>query len=377
MINRLKSYLKSDYDTLNKIEISRAKLLANLEYLASLQPGAAIWPVLKANAYGHGIKEVAQILSKSLAPVVIVDSFPEAQIVYDNFSGEVLISGEMSLDVYKYLKWRKTMVVVYNLKTIKYLAQNFPGARVHLFYNSGLNREGFDDPAEFMKMAQQYLQKLAVVGFMSHLTSAEEDGPENARQLAKFWSALEIIKSYGYQPEFIHIGNSAGLFTISDQRLNVWRTGLSFYGYSLLDSTNINFPKVQKLQPALRVLSTVIAKHQIASGEGVSYNHRYRADTATSIAVMPFGYFEGLPRDLSKLAKFKINNELVEIAGTICMNLCCLDTRELKCKVGDRVEIISSNKADFNSLDNLAKISQKIPYELLTNLKNNIRREVV
>ena len=97
MLSRLRQVLKPRYETLNTIEITAQTLIANYNFLASLQLGAEIYPVLKSNAYGHGLKEVCQILNKTKAKTVVVDSFPEAQIAYKNFQGQVLILSEMPL----------------------------------------------------------------------------------------------------------------------------------------------------------------------------------------------------------------------------------------------------------------------------------------
>lgn len=104
MIDFIRKIVKAKYQTLNTVEIIKNNLLQNIEYLYSLQKQAEIFPVLKSNAYGHGLKEVCQILNSSKVKMVAVDSFPEAQIVYSNFKGKVLFLNEMPLKVYKYVK---------------------------------------------------------------------------------------------------------------------------------------------------------------------------------------------------------------------------------------------------------------------------------
>ena len=85
MFNKLRQAFKLNYETLNRLEIKKAAVLANYEALKKQQPEAAIFPVLKSNAYGHGLKELAQILNETDTPIVAVDSFPEAQIVKKYF----------------------------------------------------------------------------------------------------------------------------------------------------------------------------------------------------------------------------------------------------------------------------------------------------
>lgn len=110
LINWLRQLTKANYDTLNRIEINKAAILENLELLQQEQKGLELIPVLKSNAYGHGLKELATILNETKVKMVAVDSYPEAQIVYRYFRGKVLIIGEMPPDAYKYLRWNRTEV---------------------------------------------------------------------------------------------------------------------------------------------------------------------------------------------------------------------------------------------------------------------------
>ena len=122
MIQFIKQLIKPKYDTLNVVKIKADNLLANFNYLSSLQERAEIFPVLKSNAYGHGLKEVCQILDKSKAKMLAVDSYPEAQIAYKYFKGKVLIIGEMPLKAYSYTKINRSEFVVYSSDLLKYLA---------------------------------------------------------------------------------------------------------------------------------------------------------------------------------------------------------------------------------------------------------------
>jgi len=380
MLSRLRQVLKPRYEALNTIEINSKTLSANYNFLVSLQPSAEIYPVLKSNAYGHGLKEVCQILNRTKAKTVVVDSFPEAQIVYKNFKGQVLILSEMPLAVYKYCKPGRTEFGVYNLATIKYLAENLPGVKIHLFFNSGMNREGIADIEKFLETAGKWLKKLEVVGFCSHLASREVDSSLNNFQEEKFFSALEILKNHGFNPPQVHLGNSAGIFTLADSRLTVFRAGLAFYGYNVFRPEHPAFGQAENLKPALRFLSTIKGKQNLEAGETVSYNETYRADKNTAIALVPVGYYEGLDRRLSNQAEFKVLASqpfMAKIAGRVCMNLVCLDCGQNEFGVGDQVELFSVKPTDLNSLRNLANISQTIIYELLARLAANIHRELI
>lgn len=106
---------------MNTIWLRKKILLQNLEYLQSLQPQAAIFPVLKSNAYGHGLKHIAQIFAKTNVPYLTVDSYPEYVVVKKYSHLPILLLGETLLDNYKKFDHKQTTFCVYNFGTIRYL----------------------------------------------------------------------------------------------------------------------------------------------------------------------------------------------------------------------------------------------------------------
>lgn len=374
MINFFRQIIRPRYEPLNQIEIIKQSLLDNFSYLSSLQSGAEIFPVLKSNAYGHGLKEVARILNKTSAKMVAIDSFPEAQIVYKNFKGKVLFLNEMPLKAYRYSLFKRSEFCVYNSATLKYLAKHHPGVKIHLFYNSGMNREGISDIKLFLTENKKYLHRVQIVGFCSHLMASDSDSEMNGRQESSFMNALNVLNQNKIFPTWVHLGNSAGIFVLHNKRLTAFRAGLALYGHNPLPGVNNN------LKPALRAISTVTGCQSLKKGDKVSYNGRYEALNDTQIALVPFGYYEGLDRRLSNQAQFLIhgkNDFIAKIAGVVSMNLVCLDAGSNKFKIGDRVELISALVDSPNSIKNLANISQTIPYEQLVRLQSNIHRKVV
>lgn len=381
IISKIKQLLKPKYDSLNKIEISEEAILENYQLLKKEQPGAAIFPVLKSNAYGHGLKELCLILNKSEAPLVIVDSFPEAQIAYRYFKRKILILGEMPIKAYSYCSLKRTEFCVYNRESLKSLAL-LGRAKIHLFVNSGMNREGIKDLSNFLKENQDLLKKVEVVGFCSHLAASEDFTDEsNSQQLEKFLNDLKNLKANGYNPTWIHLGNSAAVFSLKNKELTAFRSGIALYGYNPFSQDSIFFNQAENLKPALKLISTIVSVQDLEIGDKVSYNGTYKAVTKTTIAVIPLGYYEGLPKGLSNKGSLAAleekNKKYLKIAGKVCMNLSCLEVPKGCFKVGDLIEVISPNKDDNNSIRIFSSLTNTIPYELLVALQSNIRKQIV
>jgi alanine racemase len=382
MINFFRQLIKPQYETLNKIEIDAKKIISNFNYLTERQGSAAIFPVLKSNAYGHGLKEMCLIINHTAAPLIIVDSFPEAQIAWKYFKRKVLILGEMPVEAYDYCDFARTEFVVYNDKTLKYLARHGKKIKIHLFINSGMNREGIKNLKQFIEINKEYLDRVEVVGLCSHLASAEEQSILNQTQEDEFIKSLNDLRAAGYSPRWVHLGNSAGLLTLSNKLLTAYRPGLALYGYNpLSDSEDTKFDINLALQPALKVISKVVSVQKLLPNEPVSYNESYRATKEMNVAVVPFGYFEGLDRRLSNKAEFfvsSLNSSFwAPIAGKVCMNLTCLDADSHSVQKGDTVIIISDEKDERNSVLSLARLMNTIPYELLVRLQPSVRREII
>ena len=382
MLNYLRQLLKPKYPTLNQIEIKTEAIFNNLKLLQSLQPQAQVIPVLKSNAYGHGLKEICQILNRAKVQMIALDSFPELQIAYRYFKGKVLLIGEMPAEAYAYIRWSRTEICVYNSATLRTLAAYKKQARVHLFINTGMNREGIKDLPSFWQEHLDCLPDLQITGLCSHLLDAEGDGVTNTQQEQEFFQALDFLQTKKCHPRYVHLANSAGAFSVKDERLTAIRPGLAVYGYNPFAIDSPYFKEADKLQPALRLMSTVVSLQRLQAGETVSYNATYRAEREERVIVIPFGYYEGLDRRLSNKATFQLLHDdkkiEVKLVGRVCMNLTCLRLkREEAVSIGDKVVLVSENKSDLNSLQNLAKIQGTIVYELLAKFQANIRKIIV
>ncbi len=363
---------------MNIVWLRKRILLENLEYLQSLQPQAGIFPVLKSNAYGHGLKQIVRMLRNSGVPYLAVDSFPEYAVAKKYSDIPILMIGETLLENYKKFDLKRTTFCVYNLGTIRYLGRLGKAIKIHLFLNTGMNREGVqeDELSNIINELQSH-PTLVLEWVMSHFFDADNISDMNlTEQIARFKRMYYKLLDAGFAPERRHIGNSAGMFKISDDFFNAYRPGIALYGYNPLRSDDPLYKKWNNLLPVLSITSRVISLQTVWPGEWVSYQYEYKPYDKETIATVPFGYAEWLSRTASGKIFIKHRKTFFRQVGTICMNLSTYVV-DSAVHIGDEVEILSDNPRAKNSLYNLAQQSWTIVYESLVKLDRGIRREII
>ncbi len=357
------------YRHLNKITISQSALENNHKLIQPLYPNSLICPVLKSNAYGHGIKQVAQIFDNLDCGFLVVDSLYEAYELYKlNVKTKILIMGYTS-PVNFTVKDLPFEICVWDLETAQVLDQHQPGCNIHLFIDTGMRREGIllEDFAEFVDTVLK-LRNLNIVGLCSHFADIDNaDMNFTNAQIQVFKEALKILQAKGVTPRWRHISASGGLSKVSDQVFNMARVGLAHYGV-----TN------EQLRPVLEFETTLSATKKINRGESIGYNCTFKAKKDMLVGLLPAGYYEGIDRRLSNTGFVKIRGDFYQIVGRVSMNMTTIDITELESPVvGENVTVYSADKRDINSVDNVAVSINAIPYELLVHLAESVKRLIV
>lgn len=371
MFKNISSLLRGRYHALNRIEISVSSLLHNYDYLTK-KCGKKIFPVLKSNAYGHGIVHVAKALNQIKAPFFCVDSIYEAyQLTEAKISTPILIMGYVhpeSLNVKK----PPFSYAVYEYEMMEAISKYQPHAGIHVFVDTGMHREGvpLTDLARFVKKCKA--SHLKIEGLMSHLAMANKPNNKDTKnQIKSFEKAKNILEKEGISPEWIHLGASSHILnheSYSPQMDNSARAGIALYG---IDPENKN----HHLKPVLKLLSTVVQVKNLTKGEKVGYDFTYTAQSNQKIAVIPIGYNDGVNRRLSNKGSVLIKNIFCPILGRVSMNVSVIDVTNVQnIAVGDEVIIYSDIPNHINSLYNSAKICDTIPYELLVYLHSSTKR---
>ncbi len=362
--------IKKSYQ-LNTVEISKENLIYNYKYLSKIS-GKKIAPVLKSNAYGHGISQIGKILDTQHPPFFCVDSIYEGmQLLAAHIKTPILIMGYVHREDLK-MKQLPFSFVVYRYSMLEAIKKYQPYAGIHIFADTGFHREGvsLDSLPAFVNRVKEL--GLRIEGLMSHLGRAyQAESKETQEQVYHFLQAQKILQEHTIVPPYIHLLASSGILNNKQYQTglsNVGRCGVSLYGFD-------EQGKDRNLKSVLELKSTIVQIKELKKGEKVGYDFTFTAEKNMKIAVLPMGFANSIDRRLSNKGFVKVRNIFCPIIGRVSMNLITIDVNEVTDVVeGDEVIVISRNPADKNYLMNIASVCETIPADILVHLDTYTNR---
>ncbi len=254
-------------------------------------------------------------------------------------------------------------------------------ARVHLKADTGLSRGGAtrDDWPELCEAAAKAEAggSVRVAGLWSHFAFADggPDHPVNSRQAAVFTEALDVAAGKGLQPEVRHLANSAATLTAPATHYDLVRPGVAVYGLSPVPQ--IGSPRDFGLRPAMSLRSQVVLTKRVPAGSGVSYLHRYTTSRDTTLALVPLGYADGVPRTATNTARVLLRGQQRQIAGTVSMDQFVLDLGDDEVAAGDEVVLFGAGDEGEPTAQDWAEALGTIDYEIVTRIGARVPREYV
>lgn len=364
---------------ISHIRVNKEKLINNLTKLRTAAGKADVIGIIKANAYGHGIKQIASILRLCNMEYLGVAYPSEAFILREAGDlGKIIVIVPPSEDDGKTLIDNDLEFVIddFNrLASFNELARKKKTyLKAHLFLNTGMNRDGISpsDALNFMKQAQQ-LENIDIIGICTQLADSEQENSDLARsQINKFNSCVRELKMAGYSFSMKHVCNTGGVINYPEALHTHVRTGIGLYGYA--DEKAIA-DKIQ-LEPCLSVISEILTIRKIKKGENVGYSKLYIAARDMTIAVIPIGYGDGYSKLFSNRGSVLHKGKALPIIGSVCMDQFMIDISTAdNPSVGD--EVILMGKSETATLDayDLADSLGTIPYEILTSLNSRLERK--
>jgi alanine racemase len=376
-----------------KAFINQTALTNNCNLLKNLATGKKICVAIKANAYGHTIKIVLPVMHKVGIDFLAVAAVEEAvELRQEGWNKPILILGsEFSIysesEQYEIADWivkNDVRLTITRKKDADVLAaaaerHNKP-CWIHLAFDSGMSRMGRneEDLLELISDLQN-LPRIEMEGLYTHFATADEaDKTFAMEQLAHFAAMLEKVKNKGINIPIIHAANSGATVDLPEAHFNMVRPGISVYGYHA-GSEMHNKPD---LQPALKLVSYLTVVKKIPAGSFVGYGRTFQTTRDSVIGLVPIGYADGFPRELSNRGKMIVANVVVPIIGRISMDQTIIDLTELASRgitpqPGDEVIIYDNNRESPNSVENTANLLGTISYCLTTALGRRVKRIAV
>ncbi len=238
-------------------------------------------------------------------------------------------------------------------------------ARVHLKLDTGLSRNGAT-AAEWPGLLEAAAKAQAdgdveVVGVWSHLACADVPGHHSVdRQLAAFHDGLAVAARYDVRPRVRHLANSAATLTRPDAHFDLVRPGIACYGLSPIVGADFG------LRPAMTVRARVVLAKRVPAGEGVSYGHTYTTARETTLALVPLGYADGVPRHASDVGPVRLGGRTRTVAGRVCMDQVVVDCGDDPVVAGDVAELFGTGQDGGPTADDWAAAIDTINYEIVT-----------
>lgn len=371
------------YQVLNEITLSQNALLSNYHFFKKINPQLQIAPVLKANAYGHGLVAIANLVAtKTSSPFICVDSLYEAYALSRaRIRTPILILG-YTLPKNLQLKPLPYHFSVFDFNTLNAITRFQPKSPIHLKIDTGMCRLGFTLPEIPSLITQLKNLKHNPVGLYSHLSQADDPSKITftRTQIKRFNQAVQLFKQAGFKPKYIHLAATAGASYLKIPDCNIIRLGLGLYGLSPFGPhTKIGISQRQKLQPVLALTSHLAQTKMIKPGSQVGYGGTYTSKHHDTIGILPLGYNEGLNRGLSNVGSVTLaDNTVCPIIGNVSMDMTAIKIPRTHTLTPDEpVTIISNTINKINDLYQLSLHLNTIPYTVLTGLHASIRRRVV
>ena len=363
----------SNSNPLIRVLISKGNLIGNLNEYKRKYPKIGFAPVLKSNAYGHGLIEIAKIFDREEKPFFVADSLFEARILRENdIKSDILIIGYTSPENMTHSKLPNVAFTLTSLGQLEILSETKHKVKIHIKIDTGMHRQGIlpNEIRETIRVIKNN-SNIILEGICSHLADADnQDISFTEEQIKKWNNAVKIFKENFDGIKYFHLSATSGTKYLEKTDANVARLGIGLYG--AIEENSLN------LKPVLEMQTIISSVKNISAGQGVGYNLTYKTPKTLMVATVPVGYFEGVDRRLSNCGFFKIGNNFCPIIGRVSMNITSIDVTDAGAvKEGDKVVVISNNPSDKNSVLNIAKTTSTISYEIIVHIPQHLKRIVV
>jgi alanine racemase len=362
------------------VEVDLTRLAENLAAIRARVAPAKVMAILKANAYGHGMVEVARQMVASGADSLGVAFLEEGILLrrHGIRAPILVLGGIIGNQVPLFLEHDLALTAssVDKLLQIEEAAgQMGIAATVHLKIDTGMERIGVHYySAEPLLEASLRCRHCVIEGIYSHFANADAADLTHARlQIERFQEVLRFYERRSLPVPLRHMANSAAVLQLPESHFDLVRAGILLYG--VYPSKNV-VPTVA-VRPALAWKSRVVYFKVVKPGHPVSYGSTWTSDHAVRIVTLPVGYGDGYFRGLSNRGRVLIRGKSYPVIGTVCMDQTMVNLEWESAYNGDEVVLLGDSGSETISADDLAGWAGTIPYEILTNINTRVPRVYV
>lgn len=349
------------------------------EIKARLNKGTRLLAVVKADGYGHGATETAQICLYNGADELAVATLDEGLALRsNNIFVPVLILGYTVESRLEDAVTNNLTQTVFSYELAKQLSDTAVRlgrtALAHISVDTGMSRIGFLPCEESLDEIDRIfeLPNLEITGVFTHFSTADEaDKSFTYTQFERFKYMTDGIEARGHKNLIRHCANSASIIDLPDMQLDMVRAGIIIYG--MLPSGDVGTDI--DLIPAMSIKTHISYVKELPAGIGVGYGRKYYTDKLTKIATVPIGYADGYSRRLSNKARMLVNGEYANVIGNVCMDQLMLDVTHIKdVKMGDEVTVLGVCGDKAVSAEELGSLMGTINYEVVCCIGKRVPR---
>jgi alanine racemase len=360
----------------------------NLRQLrAGAAPGVLACAVVKSNAYGHGVAQIAPLLAS--AEWFGVNSLEEGlELRSLGITRPVLLLGHVPLAELPAAVEADLRLTVYNRETVEALSalppQSRP-ARVHLKVDTGTSRQGVlpEDLEDFLRLLKGS-RNVLLEGVSTHYANIEDtlNHAYAEMQIERFNAALAMIDASAGRPSHIHTACTAAAVLFSSTHFTMLRSGIGLYGLwpsrETLVSARGKSTAVPDFHPVLSWKTRIVQVKTIPEGSFVGYGCSYRTMRRTTLGVLPVGYADGYDRALGNRAHVLVRGRRAPVIGRICMNLCMVDLTDVPgARLEDEAILLGRSGDEQISAEMMAEWAGTINYEIVSRISPLLPRRVI
>lgn len=368
-----------------RADIDLDAVLYNFENMkANIRPGCKITAVIKADGYGHGSVQIAELMEPydymwGFAVAAADEAF---RLRRAGIRKPIMLLGYTFDEFYEDLIREDVRICVFDYDTAVRVSDAAFTAKkkaiIHIALDTGMSRIGFRDNdasvAEIVKIAK--LPNIEIEGLFTHFARADEVSIDPAvRQLGRYDAFAEKVEKAGVDIPIHHVSNSAGIIRLREANKDMVRAGITVYG--LMPSADVE-TDIVPLKPVMSLVSHISYVKNIEAGDEVSYGGTFKAEKTMRVATIPVGYADGYPRMLSGKGYVLIKGRKAPILGRVCMDQFMVDVTDIEGVTrGDEVVLLGKQGDERITAEELGDLSGRFNYELVCDISKRVPRNFI